>query len=108
MLKAVPELLSRVALTILPTGEALGSYQLTESLFFYLIDDAAYDSDRTISVDNHLDDLSNQLRPAVDKTLKAAHDLSDESRTRAIARFMRSMSPQQKVSPQSKLSCVRA
>ena len=85
----------------------MAQISLPQSLLFDLIDDAAYDSDPTTNFDNHLDDLSNQLRPAVDKTMKAPRDLSDESRTRAIARFMRSVSPQQKVSPQSKLSCVR-
>ena len=69
---------------------------LPQSLLYDLIDDAAYDSDPTASFDNRLDDLSNQLRPAIDKTLNALCDLSDESRTLAIARFMRSMSRQQK------------
>ena len=65
---------------------------LPQSLLFDLIDEA----DPTASFDNHLDDLSNQLRPAIDKTLNALRDLNDESRTLAIARFMRSMSRQQK------------
>jgi hypothetical protein len=69
---------------------------LPESLLFDLVDEAAYDSDPTASFDSHLDELSNQLRPAIDKTLNALCDLNDESRTLAIARFMRSMSRQQK------------
>jgi hypothetical protein len=69
---------------------------LPQSLLCDLIDDAAYDSDPTACFDNHLDDLSKQLRPAIDKTLSALCDLDDESRTLAIARFMRSMSRQEK------------
>jgi hypothetical protein len=69
---------------------------LPESLLFDLVDEAAYDSDPTENFDNHLQELSNQLRPSVDKTLNALRDLDDDSRTLAIARFMRSMSLQQK------------
>jgi hypothetical protein len=69
---------------------------LPQSLLFDLIDDAAYDSDPTANFDNHLQELSNQLRSSVDKTLNALRDLDDDSRTLAIARFMRSMSLQQK------------
>jgi hypothetical protein len=69
---------------------------LPESLLFDLVDEAAYDSDPTANFDNHLQELSNQLRPSVDKTLNALRDLDDDSRTLAIARFMRSMSLQQK------------
>ena len=67
---------------------------LPQSLLFDLIFDLIDEADP--SFDNHLDDLSNQLRPAIDKTLNALRDLNDESRTLAIARFMRSMSRQQK------------
>jgi hypothetical protein len=69
---------------------------LPQSLLFDLIDDAAYDSDPTTSFDDRLDDLSKQLRPAIDQTLNALCHLSDEIRTRAISQFMCSISRHEK------------